>query len=219
MESGIQKITPSGLTACSGCDLLLKQLEIEPGLALFCPRCGKKLQAPKKNSVAKTLACSIAALVLYPPAAFMPLMTLELLAIKKSASIVDGVISLYDQGYLLLSLLVLLTSLLFPLAKLLLIFIISVNLKLNRYPASLPLLMRAFRCLDEWGMLEVYLIGILVALIKMYNLADIHYGAGLFCFIGLLIVSICASTSMDEHLFWNLIEKKGEKNYFQYRPS
>ena len=77
-------------------------------------------------------------------------MTLEILEIKKSASIVDGVIRLYDQGYMLVSLLVLLTSLLFPLAKLLFIFIISVNLTLKRYPDSLPLLMRAFRCLDDF---------------------------------------------------------------------
>ena len=175
-----------------------------------CPRCGKKLQAPKKNSIDKTLALSITALLLYPPAAFMPLMTLDTLGFEESGSIVDGVVQLYDKGYLFVSLLVLLTSLLFPLIKLSLLFVVSLSLKLKRYPDILPLLMRSFHYIDEWGMLEVYLIGILVTIIKMYHLANIHYDLGFFCFIGLLLVTLCSSTAMDEHLFWDLIERKGK---------
>ena len=210
METEIQKINISGLIACNGCDLLLEHVEVEPGLALFCPRCGKKLQAPKKNSVDKTLALSITALLLYLPAAFMPLMTLDTLGFEESGSIVDGVVRLYDRGYLFVSLLVLLTSLLFPLVKLSLLFVVSLSFKLKRYPDSLPLLMRSFHHLDRWGMLEVYLIGILVTIIKMYHLANIHYDIGFFCFVGLLLATLCSSTAMDEHLFWDLIERKGE---------
>lgn len=210
METLSQKINISGLIACNGCDLLLEQVEVEPGLALFCPRCGKKLQAPKKNSVDKTLALSITALLLYPPAVFMPLMTLDTLGFEESGSIVDGVVRLYDKGYLFVSLLVLLTSLLFPLIKLSLLFVVSLSLKLKRYPDILPLLMRFFHYIDEWGMLEVYLIGILVTIIKMYHLANIHYDLGFFCFIGLLLATLCSSTAMDEYLFWDLIERKGK---------
>ncbi|MBL0717104.1 MAG: paraquat-inducible protein A [Desulfosarcina sp.] len=204
-----KKINISGLTACSGCDLLLKQIDVKHGESAFCPGCGKNIYTPKKNSIDKTLALSLTALILFLPAVFMPLMTFDSMGFKKSGSILDGIIRFYDHGYLLVSMIVLLTSLLFPLTKLLLLFVISINLKLKRYPDFLPLLMRSYQQINEWGMIEVYMIGILVSIIKMNNLAHIHYDIGFFCFIGLLMASLSSSATLDAPFFWNLIEKKG----------
>jgi len=208
VEKKIQKINISKTVACIECDLLLKQVDIGFGHTLFCPRCGSKLYTPKKDSIDKTLSLSITALVLYLPAVLMPLMTIDVLGFEESGSIIEGVVRFYDKGYLFVALMVLLTSLLFPLAKLSLLFTVSLSLKLKRYPDSLPVLMRFCCHLDEWGMLEVYMIGILVTIVKVYHLAHIHYNFGFFCFTGLLLATLCSSAAMDEHLFWDLIEKK-----------
>jgi len=210
MNTASKKINISELIACSGCDLLLERINIKYGDSAFCPECGEKLYTPKKNSIDKTLALTLTALLLFLPAVFMPLITLDTLGFKESGSIVDGIIRFYEKGYLLVSLILLLTSLLFPLLKLSLLFVVSINLKLKRYPGTLPFLMRCYHYIDEWGMLEVYMIGILVSIIKMYHLAHIHYDIGFFCFTGLLIAAVCSSIAIDKHLFWNLIEKKGE---------
>ncbi|MBI5557823.1 MAG: paraquat-inducible protein A [Deltaproteobacteria bacterium] len=210
MQAGIWKINPENVMACPYCDLLLKKVGLERGQKAVCPRCGHLLYASKKNSVDKTLALSFSGLVFYLPANFMPLMTLDTLGIEKSASIYDGAVALYQHHYFFVAGMVVVTSLVFPLIKISILFLVSLALKLRFYPPGLPLLMRWYRHLDEWGMLEVYMVGILVTIVKMYHTAHIRYDAGFFCFIALLLVALGSSVTMDKHLFWRLIEKKGQ---------
>ncbi len=194
------------IIACHGCDLLLEPLKVEPGEKLFCPRCGELLKNPKKDSINRTLALSLTGLLLFPFAMFMPIMTLDTMGLENSGNIVDGVISTWILGHWFVAIILALTSFLFPLAKLVLLFLTTLNLKLKRYPASLRYLMRAYIHFDEWGMLEVYMIGILVTIIKMHHMAHIHYNTGFFCFIGMLVATLGSSVMMDNGKFWNLIE-------------
>lgn len=198
------------LLACPYCDLLLEKIHLEPGQKACCPRCGHTLLVPKRNSIDKTLSFALTGLTLFVPANFMSIMTLDTLGLEQAGSIYDGIIVIYTSGYFFVSCMVALTSFVFPLAKLSLLFIISLSLKLRRYPKVLPLLMRSYHHLDEWGMLEVYMVGILVAIVKLHHMGHIHYDIGFFCFIGLLFVALCASVAMDEHEFWELIETKPE---------
>ncbi len=193
---------------CPDCDLLLKQINIEQGYTLFCPRCAYKLHTTKKNSVTRTLALSITAILLYLPAFFMPLMNFNYLGSEKSNSIIDVILLLHNKNYFFVYLIIILTSLLFPFAKTLLVFIISACLKIKYYPEYLSKLMRCHRVIDDWGMLDVYMISILVVLIKMHPLGYIRYNTGFFFFFILLFIALSSHTTMDEHLFWSLIDKK-----------
>ncbi len=207
------------LMACPGCDLLLEEVPLEPGQVARCPRCDTRLRIPRRNTISNTLAMSASGLLLYLPAILLPLMTLDTIGMKESASIVDGVIGFYRQGYLLVALIVLLTSVLFPLVKLSLIFAISVLLKLGRFPRGFARGFRLFCHLDEWGMVEVYLIGILVTIIKIYGMAHITYGTGFFCFIGLVLATVGITLVLDEHVFWRMIEGRGSEDEAAHRPS
>ena len=196
------------LMACPDCDLLLVQKHIEHGHKACCPQCGYLLQAPKKNSVDKTLALALTGLILFIPATFMPIMTLDTMGFEQAGSIFNSIQIIYKSGYLFVALMLALTGFVFPLVKLYLLFYVSLHLKLKRYPDDLPLFMRWYKHLDEWGMLEVYMIGILVSIIKLHHMAHIHYDFGFFCFIALLFVAIASSVSMDKHEFWERIEKR-----------
>jgi paraquat-inducible protein A len=211
VEDKFQKTDSSGLIICNSCDLLLKQINIEPGYTLFCPRCKCKLHTPKKNSVNRTLALSITAILIYIPAFFMPLMDFNYMGSEKSISIFDAIILFYNKEYFFVSLIILLTSLLFPFAKISLTFAISLCIKLKYYPGYLPEFMRYHTLIDDWGMLDIYMISILVALVKMHPLGYIRYNTGFFFFIFLLFTAICSSITIDKHLFWNRIEKKRYK--------
>ena len=197
--------------ACHGCDLLLEHIPVTEGEKLSCPRCGEILKAPKTDSVNRSLALSLTGLLLFPFAIFMPIMTLDTMGLENSGNIFTGVIVVWSDGFWLVSAILALTSILFPLAKLMLLFVITLNLKLKRYHNFLRLLMRSYIHLDEWGMLEVFMIGILVTIIKMHHMAHIHYDTGLFCFIGLLVAALGSSMMLDEDEFWKLIEN-GEPN-------
>ncbi len=206
------------LTACPGCDLLLENVPVAVGQVARCPRCDARLRIPRRNTVSNTLAMSASGLLLYLPAILLPLMTLDTIGMKESASIVDGVVGFYRQGYPLVALVVLLTSVLFPLVKLSLVFGVCLLIRLRRFPRAMARGFRLFCHLDEWGMVEVYLIGILVTIIKIYDMAHITYGTGFFCFIGLVIATVGISLVLDEHVFWRIIEHRGEAKEAPRRP-
>ncbi len=193
--------------ACPGCDLLLEKLTLTPGEKLICPRCGEILSAPKKDTINHSLVLALTGLLLFPYAIFMPIMTLDTMGIKNTGTIFDGVISTWDSGYIFVAMILALTSIIFPLIKFLLLFCISLNLKLNRTPYYLTSFMRTYIHLDEWGMLEVFMIGILVTIIKMHHMANIHYNAGFFCFVALMMVALGSSLMLDKDEFWFAIEQ------------
>ncbi len=196
--------------ACPGCDLLVARQPLNPGEKLCCPRCNEILLAPKQNSIERSLALSLTGLLLFPYAMFMPIMTLDTMGLKNSGTIFDGVISTLSSKHIFVGIILALTSIFFPLVKLVLLFLVSLNLKLKRYPKTLPLMMRSYIHLDEWGMLEVFMIGILVTIIKIHHMAHIRYDVGFFCFVGLMLVALCSSVMLDEDKYWRLIEK-GQK--------
>lgn len=207
-QSDVLKTDPGALLACPDCDMLMKKSHIEPGSKACCPRCGHILYIPVKDSVEKTLVCSLTGLLLFIPAIFLPIMTLDTMGLEQAGSIFDAVIVVYESGYRFVALMVALTSIIFPLVKLSLVFTIAFCLRIKRYPDFLPLFMRCYKHLDEWGMLEVFMVGILVAIIKLHHMAHIHYDFGFACFIGLLAMALYSSVTMDEHEFWERIENK-----------
>ena len=199
------------IIACHGCDLLLESQAVEPGEKLCCPRCGETLKDPQPDSINHTLALTLTGLLLFPFAIFMPIMTLDTMGLENSGNIFDEFVVTWSSGYWFVAILLALTTVIFPLTKLILLFLIALNLKLKRYHSSLSLLMRIYVHLDEWAMFEVFMIGILVTIIKMHHMAHIHYDIGLFCFVGLLAATLGSSMMMDKDEFWNLIEN-GELN-------
>jgi paraquat-inducible protein A len=208
MQSDLIKIDPANLLACPDCDILLQKNHLKPGSKACCPRCGHILHVPVKDSVEKALVCSLTGLLLFLPAIFLPIMTLDTMGLEQAGSIYDAIIVVYGSGYRFVAFMVALTSIIFPLVKFLLIFFIAFNLRIKRYPESLPKLMRCYKHIDEWGMLEVFMVGILVAIIKLHHMAHIHYDFGFACFVALLIMAMYASVTMDEHEFWDRIENK-----------
>ena len=209
MDTLAHTIEIDNVIACPDCDLLFTKVHTTPGQVVSCSRCGHTLQAPKKDCIEKTLVYSLTGLLLFIPANFLSIMSLNILGTKASGSVYDSAVAFFNADYFFVAIIVCLTSIIFPLVKLLVLFTTSFCLKIRFYPDSLPILMRIYKHLDEWGMLEVFMLGILISIIKLHHMAHIHYDVGFFCFIGLLFVALTSSSTMDEHLFWEMIEKKG----------
>jgi paraquat-inducible protein A len=190
------------LIACPECDLLMRKPSLEEGERAECPRCGYELFILRRAVVPRSLALVIAALLLYIPANFLPIMQLNLLGQSSQDTVWSGVLGLYDSGMQGIALVVFLSSMAVPLLKLLcqLLVLLSIQLDLGR---SYGLLFyRIYHHMREWGMLEVYLMGILVAMVKLMDLADLSLGLGLFCFIALLLVQVWLEVTMSPHQIW-----------------
>lgn len=197
----------SGLTACPDCDLLIDETTVTSGQKSKCPRCGTTIRIFIHNSVDKTIALSLTGLLLYIPAMFMPIMTFGIMGMRGSGNVIDAMAAFFEKGYFFVGTMVLLTSIIFPLLKLALLFSVALCLKLRRYPKILPYLFRAYHHLAEWGMVEVYMLGILITIIKMHHMAAIQYDVGFFCFVALVLITVGTSVMLDEHAFWQQIEQ------------
>jgi paraquat-inducible protein A len=198
-------------TACPDCDLLFPRKEAPEGHSIVCPRCGKTISKRFSDSIAKTLALSLAGRLMYLPAVLLPLMTFKSFGFSDSANILESIINFYLNDYYFVALMVSLSAVIFPLVLLTCIFVISFQLHQQRYPAYLSRLFRTYLHLEEWAMVEVYLLGIMITIIKMVDTSDIQYNAGIFCFTGLVLITLAISTVIDKNLFWETIEHRGPK--------
>ena len=202
----LKEIDLSLLTACHGCDLLIEEGNIPPHNKALCPRCGSFLYEPKVNTVNNTLALVITGLLVLWPAVSLPMMEMTVLGDTSFNTLLNAVIKIYQAEYYWVAFMVLFTSILAPLAKLSVLLIVLLHIKLKRYSELLPLLFRYYVKLNTWEMLDVYMIAMLVSVVKLFDIAAIHAGLGLYCYIGLLLTSILVTIKLDKKQIWECIE-------------
>ena len=196
----------SDLVVCHGCDYLIEKQIVAVGRRARCPRCGTVIQRTIGNSVEKAIALSLAGLIIFFPAIYMPIMTFTVAGLHGTGNVIDAAVVLFEKDYLFVGVMVLMVSIVFPFIKLFLLFVSSMSIALGRVSQTTVEMFRTYKKLSEWGMVEVYMMGILVSIIKMYSMADIAYNTGFFCFIALVLLTISASTAVDEDYYWERIE-------------
>lgn len=188
---------------CPCCDLLVKKQVLDYTQKAQCPRCHVVLSQPQKDSAQKTLALSIAALILFFPAVYLPLMSLNLLGYTQPQSIMQSIQVLFGEQYYFIAMIILITCVVIPLMKILILGYISLSVFQNHYLPHAIALFRLYHGIEEWGMLEIYMLGILVSIIKLEGLADLQFDLGLILFILLLIMVVLSSSFLDEEYFWD----------------
>jgi paraquat-inducible protein A len=195
------------LDACAQCDLLLNPARSAVGDNARCPRCGYLLQRPRKQSIERTFALSAAGLILILPANLLPLVGIKVLGNTRDGTLWSGVVTLYQEDMWAVAVLVFLSSILFPLANIVLSLLVSGHLYFQKPNRFLPRWMRWLQHIEEWAMLEVYTLGIIVACVKLASMAELRFGFGLYAFVTLLIVNAMLASSLDQYLFWRRIEQ------------
>ncbi|WP_070887683.1 paraquat-inducible protein A [Pseudomonas sp. D1-3] len=204
-QQSLAEVPLTELVACHECDLLMRRPEIADGERVECPRCGYELYSHRPQVIRRSLALVLAALLLYIPANFQPIMQMTMLGQTSHDTVWSGVLGLYDAGMQSIAVVVFLCSMAVPLLKLLcqLLVLLSICSKVGRGYGLL--LYRIYHHMREWGMLEVYLIGILVSIVKLADIAELSIGFGLFCFIALLLVQVWLEVTMSPHQIWEAL--------------
>jgi len=196
------------LIACHECDLVNRIPPLPRRAAARCVRCGGLLLRAKPDSVERTIALTLAGLVLFVVACSFPFLSMENAGIVQETALFTGIYNLYKQKMVPLATLVLLTCVLIPLAQMLGLLYIMIPLKWNRPARYTARVFRMFLHLQPWGLMEVYMLGILVALVKLGKMATIVPGLAVIAFGILIFVLAAAYTSLDPHLVWESLEKK-----------
>lgn len=196
------------LIACHECDLLMRRPQLADGERAECPRCGYELYSQRTQVVRRSLALVLAALMLYIPANFLPIIRLNLLGQTSEDTVWSGVVNLYQSDMQSVAVVVFLCSMAVPLLKLLCQLLVLLSIAWNIGRGYGLLFYRIYHHLRDWGMLEVYLMGILVAIVKLADIADLSLGIGLVCFVGLLLVQVWLEVTMTPHQIWQALSRE-----------
>jgi paraquat-inducible protein A len=181
--------------------------------AAACPRCGAALHARKPDSLARTWALVIAAGICYLPANMLPIMKVTSLGNAQADTILSGVIYLTVHGMWPLALVVFIASVFVPLAKLIILvyLLISVQRRSQWRPVDRTRLYRLTEAVGRWSMVDIYVVTIMVALVKLGNLATIEAQAGAIFFGAVVVITIFAAMSFDPRLIWDNLESTHDK--------
>ncbi|WP_224982435.1 paraquat-inducible protein A [Geomonas agri] len=190
------------LIACHDCDLLQRDIQLNPGCYASCPRCGAVLYRNATDSVDRTLAYTLAAAMVFLGANVFPIFSIEVQGDRSAITLFGAVLSLWDQHMKSISLLVFLTAMVAPAVELISITYLLLPLKLGKVPPSYPLFMRVLQVLQPWGMVEVLMLGVLVSLVKLTNNFRVIPGMALWSFAVLTLLLAAAAASFNARDVW-----------------
>lgn len=195
-------MTHSPLIACQECDTLQREVHLQLGGVARCRRCGALLYRRGPDSLDRTLACMLGALLLFVIANVFPIVGLEVQGNRTATTLFGAVRSLYDQDRPLVAALVFLTTLLAPALHLAAMCYMLLPLRLGRVPPALAEVFRLVQALHPWGMVEVFMLGVLVSLVKLAHIATVVPGIALWSFGGLIVLFAAAAAGFDPHDLW-----------------
>jgi paraquat-inducible protein A len=197
---------PVPLVACHDCDLLCRLGEIPEGASAYCARCGGVLRRRRRNSIERTLALTLAALALWIVANVFPFLSFDMKGRVTETTLATGVIDLWGQDMPEISVLVGFTAIAAPLAQLVLLLYVLGPVHFGRLPWQMARSFRWLRHIQPWSMMEVFLVGILVAITKLVDMAQVIPGLALWAFCALIVVLTAALSSLDPEAIWERIE-------------
>ncbi len=185
-------------------------LSFETGEHQYCPRCDTPLHHRINNSVETTWALLLAAVVLLIPANIYPVMTVIRFGQGEPNTILSGVLHLIESGMWGLAMIVFVASIVVPLMKLLILsfLLISVQNKSIWRPRDRTLLYRVTEVVGAWSMVDIFLVGLLSALVSLGALSTIRPGIGAIFFAGAVVITMFAAQSFDSRLIWDNVREK-----------
>lgn len=201
-----QPLADPALIACQHCDLLQRLPDLAPGASARCPRCNKELWRRREDSLNRTLALTIAAALLYIIANSVPMLGLTIVGRNASTTVIGGARHLWDNNQVLVGVLVLFTAVVAPALQIGFMLAIVLGVHLKRTPRWVGTLLRHHPTTRTWSMIEVMMLGVLVALIKIADYATVIPGVALFVLWTLVFVLAAIQANFDPRLVWARVQ-------------
>lgn len=190
------------LIACHECDLLQREIVLPPGGAATCRRCGALLYRNNAGSLDRPLALLLAAAIVFVLANVFPIVGIEAQGSRNTTTLFGAVQTLWSEDMPLVAGLVLFTTILAPAFELAItIFALSL-LYFDASFRALPMLLRLVLALEPWSMIEVFMLGVLVSVVKLSHMAVIVPGIALWAYAALMVLLAAAAAAMNTHDLW-----------------
>lgn len=186
-----------GLALCHVCGIA------SPVSAGRCPRCGGALHLRLRDSVQRTWALTIAALVLYLPANLLPVLRMESFYGDQQNTIMGGVIQFWRDADYPVAIIIFVASVMIPVLKIISIVALCLASRSGQRPRAMTRLYRVTEFVGRWSMVDVFVVAILVAVVQLGSTISIHPGAGALSFAAVVVLTMFAAMSFDPRLIWD----------------
>ena len=190
------------LIACHECDLVQREVPLPRSGVARCGRCGATLYRSHPESIDRTLALTLGAVMLFVIANTFPIVGLQIQGQLIQTTLFHTARVLYDEDMKSVAGLVFVTSIAMPALELFALTYLLLPLRLGRVPPYFAIVFRMLQTVRPWGMVEVFMLGVLVSLVKLAHLAAIVAGAALWSIAALMLVMAAISTTFDARALW-----------------
>lgn len=168
-----------------------------------CPRCHSALHLRQRESLQRTWAFTIAALLLYLPANLLPILRVESFTGDQASTIISGVIQFWQQEDYPVAIIIFVASVMIPVLKIIAIVALCFAARSGHQPRRMTQLYRVTEFVGRWSMVDVFVVAILVGVVQLGTTISIHPGAGALSFAAVVILTMFAAMSFDPRLIWD----------------
>jgi paraquat-inducible protein A len=194
---------------CQDCGLFQVLPHLSPGDVACCRRCNATLRHGRRDSMNRTLACAVAALLLFIVALQLPFLDVRAVGHSYQANLFTGPSMLEQRGMWEISVVVLITLVVMPAIQFGLLLTVLIGLRLPHPPRFLPQAFAWVERIRPWSMIEVFLLGVFVAYTRLKAIATVDIGPGLVALGGVMLCLIMADVELDQERVWDTMEAKG----------
>ncbi|MBK4736884.1 paraquat-inducible protein A [Noviherbaspirillum pedocola] len=197
------------LIACRDCDLLQQEVRLARHADAHCVRCGARLYRGTRTGLTTMLSLMAGCAVLMVVANLFPIALIEVQGAWSQTTLAGASLALWQNGRPLVAIAVGATTIALPALEVALLLYLLIPLRLKRVPPGLPMAFRLVLLVHPWSMMEIFLLGVLVTLVKLGDLATVVPGASLWAFCGLIVLFTMAASSFSVRDFWRWADSAG----------
>jgi paraquat-inducible protein A len=193
------------LIACHDCDALYRKPRLLGRQTARCSRCGATLFSSAATQLDRICAMTVAALVTFIIAQSFPIIELDANGIITQSSLFGALIVLWQEDMQVIAVMVFCATILFPLTEMVALLYVLLPIRRGFIPPGFDVVLRAVQFVRPWGMLEVFMLGVLITIVKMVSLARVIPETALFAF-GALTLMFTVVVTFDARTLWDIAD-------------
>ena len=206
-----QRRTAPRLYECPDCGQMQILPAMPPGVRAVCLRCDAVLRHTRRDPLLLPLALNISALILFGLGTTLTLMSVTTAGQMRVADLVSGPAEMEQYGLWEVSLVVLVTTVAAPLARVLCSLTVLIGLRMAHPPAELRSIYAWVEHLRPWSMVEIYLLGLFVAYVRLSGMAVVDLGPAIYALGGLMVIMVLADYTLDDQAVWEAMEPRNRR--------
>ncbi len=200
-----QTAMAAGFMRCHDCGKLVAANKTLEGSILFCPRCNNQIHYRFTNSIARTWALIVTAVILIFPANLLPIMRVDFLGSQEYSTIMDGILYFFHSEEYGIGLIIFIASILVPLFKIIgmLLILLSIQFKWKTWLRHKAAMFRFIQFIGRWSMLDIFVIAVMSALVDFGSFTSTHTAHAATFFTAVVVCSMFAAMTFDPRLLWD----------------